>query len=140
MRPLQSNQRMLIWLCAYSTEGTDDKHRNSAHVAFTAVVFATYVCFLGASIAYWLKFATVDLSETLYATIQITAALPMIKALIIMIFLRHKFKALFESLAKIYDASKWHCWWFFFNPKSKFYLIEFRFRCRRWCVLTLGRN
>lgn len=100
------NQRVLIWLCAYPTEGLDEKHENCSHIAFTSLAFTVFMGFLFASIAYFMKFSTIDLNETLYATIQITAALPMMKALVIMIFKRRQFKALFESLSNFYDASE----------------------------------
>lgn len=106
MKPLYTNKQALIWLCAFSNDGNPDKWSNSAHIAFTMFVMGTYICFLGAGIAYFHKFATIDLNETLYVLIQILAALPMMKALIIMIFLRDKFTTLFESLTAIYNACK----------------------------------
>lgn len=108
MKPLRTNQRVLIWLYAYPTERTDEQHDNCSHIAFTSLVFTVYIGFLIASIAYFIKFSTIDLNETLYATIQITAALPMMKALVIMILKRRKFRDLFESLSRIYDASECH--------------------------------
>lgn len=102
VEPLLTNKTALIWLCAYET----DKKTNFAHVAFTVFVFATYFCFLSASIAFLWKFITIDFIETLYVLIQILAALPMMKALIIMIVLRQKFRSLFENLTSFYDACK----------------------------------
>lgn len=106
MKPLNTNKQALIWLCAYSSDEPADKQSTFAHIIFTIFVIGTYVCFLSASIAYFLKYATIDLNETLYVLIQILAALPMMKALVIMIFLRDKFTTLFESLAAIYEACK----------------------------------
>lgn len=106
MKPLYTNKQALIWLCAYSSDETPDKRSTLAHIIFTMFVIGTYVCFLSASIAYFIKYATIDLNETLYVLIQILAALPMMKALVIMIFLRDKFTTLFESLAAIYDSCK----------------------------------
>lgn len=107
MKPLYTNKQALIWLCAFSSDETPNGKSTFAHISFTMFVMGTYVCFLGASIAYFIKYATIDLNETLYVLIQILAALPMMKALVIMIFLRDKFTALFESLTAIYDACKW---------------------------------
>lgn len=104
MKPLYTNKQALIWLCAYSNDEPSEKRHAFAYIAFTMFVMGTYICFLSASIAYLIKFAMIDLNETLYVLIQILAALPMMKALIIMIFLRKKFAALFERLATIYDA------------------------------------
>lgn len=104
MKPLYTNKQALIWLCAYSNDGDPTRRPAYVYIIFTMFVIATYICFLSAGIAYLVKFATIDLNETLYVLIQILAALPMMKALIIMIFLRDRFRTLFESLTTIYDS------------------------------------
>lgn len=106
MTPLYTNKQALIWLCAYSRDESSSDRTNFAHIMFTTFVIGTYVVFLSASIAYFFKYASIDLNETLYVLIQILAALPMMKALIIMIFLRDNFTTLFKSLTAIYNACK----------------------------------
>lgn len=108
MNPLLTNQKVLIWLCAHSTEGVSSKPRHFYYVAFTIFVFVAYICFLAPSIAYLMKFISDDLNEALYVLIQILAIVPMINTLIIMICLRKKFIALFKQLKAIYDACKWN--------------------------------
>lgn len=108
MKPLITNQRILIWMCAYPTKRTDDIFQRLSHILFSIFVFLTNISCFTASIAYFLKYATSDLNETLYATIQIAASFPMITVSLMIFFLRNKFKALFENLNKIYDHSKYY--------------------------------
>lgn len=106
MKPLNTNKKALIWFCAYSTDETPNKRSRYAHIAFTAFIIGIFVSFLIASSAYFNKFVAIDLNEAFYVLIQMMNALPMMNALIIMIFLRDKFTALFESLTGIYKTCK----------------------------------
>lgn len=106
MKPLETNKKALIWFCAFTSDETPNKRSRLAHITFTAFTIFIFISFLLASMAYFYKFFTIDLSEAFYILIQMTNALPMMNAMIIMIFLRDKFTALYESLTGIYKTCK----------------------------------
>lgn len=109
MKPLVTNQQVLTWLCICKNE-TSSRMEKLAHISFS--VFVSVFLFWGdlSSLMFFIKFATVDLEESLYALFQVAGLSGMVYLIFVVPFSRHAIAATFDSLSKIYDASKQIDW------------------------------
>lgn len=106
MKPLEMNRRVLTWLCVYPASENTSKSTKTLYVIFTLIILSGNLIGLGLSIDYFLKSASTDLEDSLYALFQILATAKMSYTMIVAYFLRHRITAIFVSLSDIYDASK----------------------------------
>lgn len=105
MKPLATNQRVLIWFCVCPDESSSNRQK-LAHIAFTtAVVVSIFFCYIP-SIEFFVKFVSIDLKDSLYALFQVSALSYAIYTVIFVYFSRQKFIAIFENLSKIYNECK----------------------------------
>lgn len=105
MKPLKTNQQVLTWLCICENE-TSTKLEKFAHVSFS--VFVSVFLSWGdlSSMMFFIKFAAIDLEESLYALFQVAGLSGMAYLIFVVPFSRRAISATFDSLSKIYDASK----------------------------------
>lgn len=113
MKPFSTNQQSLTWLCLYPVDETTSNRQKAAHIVFSVTNFIMLLSGLASSVAYFVKFASIDLEKSLYALLQIVTFTATLYALVIAFLLRHKIPALRENLSKIYDECKifleFHC-------------------------------
>lgn len=105
MKPLVTNQRVLTWLCVYPGEKTTSKIKQLAYIIFSLIVFSGILSSLIASVAYFMKFVSIDLEVALYAVSQIAAAASVLYAIVMTYFSRHGIASIFHKLSEIYDKS-----------------------------------
>lgn len=106
IKPLATNQRVLTWLCVYPAEKTTCKFKQMAYIFFSFVVFSGILSSLIASVAYFMKFVSIDLEVALYAVSQIAAAASVLYAIAMTYLSRRGITAIFQKLNEIYDQSK----------------------------------
>lgn len=106
MKPLQTNREVLVWLGTCSPFEVSTQNKRLSQIIFALVNILTNALFVLASGSFFMKFAAIDLEESLYAVFQIFAALPVQNTVIAWFFLKQRVKALFMDLSKIYDECK----------------------------------
>lgn len=106
MNPLQTNRRVLIWLCAYPAPDSTNKWINLAQIAFTFTVFAMVMGYFIASAKFIIEYVRIDVELALYAMFQMAASIGDLYLIITAIILRHRIRDIFEGLKNIYKASK----------------------------------
>lgn len=106
MQPLTTNKQILIWLSAYPVDETNSKWKKIACGIFSVLVFFGNLSALAASVAYFMKFMSIDLGESLCALLQISGFGSSLFMMLIAVILRHKIKNIFEQLSEIYEMSK----------------------------------
>lgn len=95
---LETNRRVLTWLCIYPADENTSKWQKRAHIAFSAFVFAANIFVFGASCIYFYKYASADLATSLMALCQISAWFSVLYIGIITFLSRHKITAVIDSL------------------------------------------
>lgn len=101
-QPLKLNRRILTWMCVLSSDETETKWTKLAHLYFIILLFSLNIIALLASMAYFLKYWAINLEESLFALLQMIGVTCMQYILIILIVLRSKISAMFQSLSEIY--------------------------------------
>lgn len=106
MKPLLSIQRSMIWACFCRENENEDKWRKRAYILFscTSIVFSAFA--FGVSVAFLVKYLSIDLEESLYAVFQIFAAILMIYTFIVGFFSKNQINVIFKSLAELHSECK----------------------------------
>lgn len=104
--PLPTTRCILTWLAVYPSDKSDKKWKKFASIIICLVIFIANVCGLIASIAFFMKFISIDLEGSIYASYQITGILPLLLAMLISFVLRSNIIDIFEKLTKIYNDRK----------------------------------
>lgn len=105
MKPLGTSRKILTWFYLYPVEeGTERK--KLIHFILSAVVFIFKISFLASSTAFFMKYVSTDLEESLYALFQISAFSNSTYVIAIAYISHQKITALIDRLSAIYDASK----------------------------------
>lgn len=103
IKPLETNRRVLIWLCMFLPDETASKREKLTYIVFTVCGVCTILSMLAASVTFFVKFVSIDLEESLYALVKISAYLCLTYMMIVVFILRHKISDIFEKLSTIYD-------------------------------------
>lgn len=107
MTPLKTNQRVMIWLCmCQSAEINSDTKTILLRYAFTLIVFTFMLVSLIVSLAYFVKFISINFEECLYALFQVAANFSMLNVMIVALSYRRRITDIFTKLSEIYVASK----------------------------------
>lgn len=106
MIPLETNRRVLTWLCVFPSEEGTSWHMKVAHIAFCSFVLGMNVVSCIVSVAFLLKYISNDMEQCLFAFVQICGEVNMSYIIIITYLLRHKITATYNSLADIYRTCK----------------------------------
>lgn len=104
--PLQTTRCVLTWLYLYPADQNTNKWKKLAYIIVSLIVFIVNVCGLAASVAFFMKFVSTDLEESIYALFQITGILPQIASMLVAFALRQKIFVIFEKLTTIYIECK----------------------------------
>lgn len=106
MKPIKTNQQVLTWLCVCQADETISKRKRMAHIFFASFIFSANFILIPISVAYFLRFVSVDLEQALYALFQLSGMLGMTYMMIAAFILRHEINDLFGKLADIYNNCK----------------------------------
>lgn len=106
MNPLETNKKVLIWLCLCPAEKSTKWTRKLIYIIFALIILTGNLCAFGTSVAYFLRYVSTDLEGSLYALYQIGAFYALIYMTITAFYLRQEILALFDSLTKIYEKCK----------------------------------
>lgn len=104
MDPLATNRRVLTWLCVFPPEKGTTKAQRMAHVALSLSVFVVNMGSFFVSLAYFLKYMSIDLEQSLFAVVQMLGEVNMTYISIITYILRRQITATYKSLCRIYKA------------------------------------
>lgn len=105
MKPLLTNLRVLIWLCACPFDESASNPKRLAYITFTSIVIVLNICVIISSIVYSIKFIHIDLEMSLFAFSQIFSFIcSSYMAILNPLFLRRKIMNIFNKLYEIYDS------------------------------------
>lgn len=115
MKCLSTHERVLTWLCVLPINENANRFKNSARILFTSLLIAALLCVMASSVAFFVKFVSIDLQKCLYTIFQFSGPLSVFYSFVFLRFPRKKVKAIFKQLADIYDACKYDTflqkWW-----------------------------
>lgn len=106
MKPLATAQSMLKWFCVWQFAEPTSKWMKVANIIFTFSILLANVIGLLASVAFFLKFVSIDLETSLYGFFSVFGFAEAVYCVLFIIFSRHQIADVITKLAKIYEASK----------------------------------
>lgn len=106
MKPLETNQRILTWLCGCPPNEFDGKWQKIAYKFFTFNIIATLSLAVIAGAIFIHRNLSIDLEGTLFSLFHTLAAISMIYQCIVTVMLCDELNNIFQGLSIIYDASK----------------------------------
>lgn len=106
MKPLVTCERVLTWLNVYGSDKWTDKIRKMEYILFTFVMIATIISATAVTVGYIVKFKMNNMSEFLYATLQVLAFASMMNLIIAGFLSRQKIMNIFDSLSHFHNTSK----------------------------------
>lgn len=105
-RPLATSQKVLTWLCVYPADRNTSFLKKCAYVALYFYVLIGNMSVLISSMVYFATYVSTDFELSLYAVFQIAAYTSSTYLMLLAYTLRYKITAVFDGLARIYDASE----------------------------------
>lgn len=102
IKPFKTNRLILTWLSMYPADETARKWKKIAHIITTLIILIITFCMISSSVAFFVRFVSVDLEEALYSLGQIIGYSMVLYMFIVGIFLRHKINAIILRLTDIY--------------------------------------
>lgn len=107
MKVLELNRKIfiLMWIIPNQNE-VESPLKRFANILFSFIVLTLVLSVTLSSIAYTLKFASIDLEKTLYAVFQISAYSSQFYMMIVSFRIWSKLAKLFPKLQEIYDKRK----------------------------------
>lgn len=106
MKPLQTNQRVLTWLCLFPASKNTSNFVKLGYIVLTFVCITCMTANLMASVAFFIKSVSTELEKSLFALFQIVGSLSVWYMFITVFPSQHKIHAIFRRLSEIYDESK----------------------------------
>lgn len=104
MVPLKTTKRVLIWLSMSTPDTPLTASEKFTHFLLILVYIFSMVGTFGACATYFVRFVSVNLTESLFALINITASTDIGYCYIMAYINRDKIGMLFKSLSNIYEA------------------------------------
>lgn len=105
MRPLKLNQQLMTWIFINSSSETTSLLKRVVYIFLGCAVFASQLAAFAASVAFLIKFLSIDIERSLYTSFQILTSAPAAYMFVVACVSRHKINALFGSLTTICDES-----------------------------------
>lgn len=102
MEPLVAYRRMLIRFCVISVDETTPKWKKLAHIIFCICAFTGNSVGSLISVAFCLKFVSIDLGKALYTLFQIPSMGSAAYGIVLMLVIKFDITKTFENLSKIY--------------------------------------
>lgn len=106
MKPLESYQQVLMWLCGSPPHASDSNQRKIAYIALTSMAITANLLSVISSTVFIYRNVSVNLEETLYSLFHNVGSMSSLYQDIATVLLSHKLIRIFENLALIYDQSK----------------------------------
>lgn len=103
MKPLVTDQRIMTWLCLLPAKENISKGRKGVSLLLVLGIIVANLTVISSSSMYVIKYASVDLQETLVGLCQAIGVIPMTNSIVIAFVHRHKIPPIFEKLSEIYD-------------------------------------
>lgn len=105
MKPLQTNKRVLIWLCMCSSNKKDSNLLEKIYrMAFALMIFIFNLWVVVAHLAFFWTFRSTRLDESIFALTNATAFSIVMYIMIYAFFSRHETRRIFKNIRKIYSA------------------------------------
>lgn len=99
MIPLETNRRLLTWLCIYPTVRNCGQWKKCLYIVFSVSIFGFNLFAVATSGVYFMRHKSISLEDVLFALIQTIGSANVAFINIITFCLRHKIVGLFEMLA-----------------------------------------
>lgn len=106
MKPLETNQRVLTWLCGYPPNESTGKSKRIAYIVFTVNVIIAMTLFVAAGANFIYRHISISLEESLFSLFHTLGAVSMLYQCVAIVVLRHELAAIFDGLSKIYNESE----------------------------------
>lgn len=106
MKTLHTIKRIMIWMCLCAPDKTSRSRLKGAYFMFALIIFILNLSGLVAHVAFVYKFLLTDLDGSMFAFLGILGFAGTTFVMIIIFFLRHKMKILFNKFSEIYDTSE----------------------------------
>lgn len=104
MVPLKTSRRVLTWLCMCKPDVPLSAFQKVTCFSVVLVYFISMFGTFGGCAAFFIRFVSVDLTESLYALISSTASTDIVYGFIMGYINREKISMIFDNLSKIYQA------------------------------------
>lgn len=104
MKPLATNQRVLMWLNVCPVEESTSKRERDLYAAFSVGVFIVPLTVLAGSVLFFVQYWSIDLGQAFFAFFQIDVMIGFIYMAASVYALREKVTAIFKNLAEICNA------------------------------------
>lgn len=106
MRPLKTNESVLMWLNMCPPDKFISKPKNVAMTSFAVIVFLANVCATATAIAFFRKSISVDVEGSLYSLVQIAGSFGITFTMIVVFSRRKQISVIFNRLEDIQRCSK----------------------------------
>lgn len=107
MEPLATNRRCFIWLCVCPPDESSMWWQKVAHSILTVIIFVALICGFSASLAFCLKFGSIDLVRSVFSFLFAFGQFCTIYMIgVALLLMRHKIDAIFKCLKTIYGTGK----------------------------------
>lgn len=105
LKPLETTQQVLMWLCICPVVETVNKNKKLACIGLSSTVLLIIATQVIGSILFVERYAAVNLELSLYAFYQIFGWGPIFHMFVVALVLRHRITKLFVQLSNIYETS-----------------------------------
>lgn len=106
MKFLQTNKRVLTWLCVCSPDAHASKWQRVFMITFAISILAANGSAILIDLYFFRQSLAKDLDNSLYSLFQIAASGSVTYELIVAMCLKNRFDRIFEKLSDIQNASK----------------------------------
>lgn len=106
MEPLKTSRRLLAWLYVVPVEKSSSNWKKWACLIVGVGAYVATMSFLASSMAFFMKFVSIDLEQSLYALFQIGGFSNSAYVITFAYFSHRKIVAIFDNLSAIYNARK----------------------------------
>lgn len=106
MEPLSTTRWVSTWLSMYPAPEDSTEPQKIAYKACGLLVFLGPASFAMATLAFFLKYLSIDLESSLYALFQVLAFTSITYSFVVAFILRKKILLIFDQLSRIYDERK----------------------------------
>lgn len=104
-KPLESAQKMFIWLCLYPVDKNTKNLKKLTYVLLSLFIFIGELTVVIGSLLFFIEHVSTDLTLSLYGFFQLSSA-SMAYTFVALFLSKHKMITVFEKLTEIYDDCK----------------------------------
>lgn len=104
MVPLETNRRILLWMCVYQSDEIISWQKRWAHYGFTAFIMIGNFIAILFSLAFFIENVAKNFEESLFAVLQIFGPVSMIYITTIILILRQQITDIFKTISTIHET------------------------------------